>query len=573
MCGIFGFTWSDKSLVEKCTRFMSHRGPDGEGYFVDDKISLGMRRLAIIDVEGGKQPVFGCDDNIILVFNGEIYNYKEIRAKLHNHRFESDSDTEVLVHAYEEWGEDFVKKLNGMYAIALWDAGSKKFFLIRDRIGIKPLYYSFTNGKLMFSSEIKAILFSGLVARKPNLRVIHDIFSNLFTETGETVIQGIYSLPPASFLVFENSKIRVQGYWDLNMVPIIHSEASYKKHLINALKKSVESQLVSDVPLGVCLSGGVDSGAITALASDFGRRPISTITVGFEDSNEFSRAQSVSEKFKTSHKEVSVSYKSVLNDVENIVWYADTIITRHASFPSYYLFREVRKHLKVVLMGDGGDELFAGYPRYSDFLRKNKYVHSFFNVHDSILKKQLNVATIRSKRLEPFLVKEIKYQLPEVHLKRVDTMSMANSVEARVPLLDHDFVSFSAGIPSSFKLRGDAQKYLFKKALSNILPHQVLEDKKKGMGVPILMLFKNGYLDFAKEQLLNIKSTPYFNYEPVKKLISKSSFLNTIQRLKSHNLDRFNKSLSTHHLEKLWFVSMVHLWHSIFIEDSANKFE
>jgi len=361
MCGIVGFTFEDPVLIKRMCDILQHRGPDDEGYYIDSCISLGNRRLSIIDLKTGHQPIYNEDESIVVVHNGEIYNFMELRNELERigHKFYTNSDTEVIVHAYEEWGDDFMRKFNGMFAFALWDANRKKLLLARDPCGIKPLYYTILkNGSLLFASEIKAILQHEEIRREVDKEAFHYYVNLRFTPGEKTMFKGIKRLLPGHYLVMEKETIKIRKFWDIIPSPQNYSESYLIKKLRDILRRAVRRHLISDVPLGVYLSGGIDSSTIVALASEMMDEPLKTFTMGFgEFTDELEDAQFVADYFGTDHRELIVS-TDLLKDYPKMIWHADT--PKRNLYP-YYIAREVGKNVKVVLSGLGGDELFAGY--------------------------------------------------------------------------------------------------------------------------------------------------------------------------------------------------------------------
>jgi asparagine synthase (glutamine-hydrolysing) len=377
MCGICGFTWGDKSLLRKMADIIRHRGPDDDDYHVDKSISLANRRLSVIDLsKKGKQPIYNEDKSICVVFNGEIYNFQDIKSELEKkgHRFYSDTDTEVIVHAYEEYGEKCLDHFNGMFAFALWDSKEKKLFIARDRHGIKPLYYTLLGNKLIFASEIKSILLNKEIKRNVNYTALHYFLTFRCNSTNETMFNGIYKLPPAHYLIYKNKKLQIKKYWEQNFYPLYKSENYYAKLVLKKLEEAVKSQLISDVPLGAYLSGGIDSSTIVALMSKIGVKDIRTFTVGFgfgEKYDENKYARNIAEHFDTNHKEIVVEPNTV-KLLPKIVWHLDEPMADPACIPVYLLSEKVKKHATVILTGDGGDEQFGGYAQFKFMKLHNK---------------------------------------------------------------------------------------------------------------------------------------------------------------------------------------------------------
>ena len=373
MCGIIGaLNLGDKRLLHEMCDKLVHRGPDEEGIFDEKNIGLGIRRLSIIDVDGGKQPISNETQDIWTVFNGEIYNYKEIQQELikKGHKFETNSDTETIVHAYEEYGLDFVKKLRGMFAIAIWDHRQNKVILVRDRVGIKPLYYWIKENKLLFASELKALLQCDEVKLVINKDAINDYLSFLYVPPPKTIFQNIYKLLPGEILIFnQNGEHMTQTYWDIKFSNNQHTEEEYTKKLRQLLEESMDLRMVSDVPVGVLLSSGLDSSIVAALASKKSPYEINTYTVGFEDAkdksyNELKESKKFAEKLGTNHNEIIVNSQDALNQLDNVVWQLDEPFGNPTTTLNYIISEFASRSSKVVLSGVGGDEMFGGYPKY-----------------------------------------------------------------------------------------------------------------------------------------------------------------------------------------------------------------
>jgi asparagine synthase (glutamine-hydrolysing) len=378
MCGIAGFVGlEDVNLLRRMCDKIRHRGPDGEGYYIDGGVSLGVRRLSIIDLVSGDQPIFNEDKSIVIVFNGEIYNFVELRRRLENqgHTFSTNTDTEVIIHAYEEEGENCLSLLNGMFALALWDSRRKLLFLARDRLGEKPLYYAMIDGTLFFASEIKSILEFEGYERKVNHEALDDYLTLLYVPGSNTIFEGITELEPGHILLAQQGNIRVKQYWDLVFGERSESEEILSRHVRQLLEESVNLRLRSDVPLGVFLSGGVDSSAIAALASASVERPIQTFTVGFNDAkfSECWYARRVAEHLGTEHHEQIVEADS-FKLLPTIQKYFDEPFANPTTVIQYLISEYARKHVKVALSGAGGDEVFAGYPKYTALKLLRYYV-------------------------------------------------------------------------------------------------------------------------------------------------------------------------------------------------------
>ncbi|RZB29533.1 MAG: asparagine synthase (glutamine-hydrolysing) [Candidatus Argoarchaeum ethanivorans] len=568
MCGIAGiYGVSDKPLLKRMCNVIEHRGPDDSGYYVDDAVSIGMRRLSIIDLAGGRQPIFNEDGNIVVVFNGEIYNFRELRYDLEQkgHRFTTDSDTEVIVHAYEEYGYDCLDRFNGMFAIALWDMDRRKLFLARDRVGIKPLYYAAIDGVLVFGSEIKSILEYG-IKREVDVQALADYFVLRYVPAPRTMFKGIRKLDPGCYMVVNTDGIEKKSYWNLEFKTIPGNEDYFSNNILKMLKNSVKRRLIADVPLGVFLSGGVDSSTITAIASEFSSEPVKTFSVGFYGAkyDETSYARNAAEYFETDHTEewVDIDNADILPE---LIYQADEPLADPAMLPTYLISKVARKKVKVVLSGEGGDEAFAGYDHYASeigarnmlrcvpgLLRKLVFKLGE-EVNECALKKYLLYVGSRTTHEDSYSYRlklrdggylntdilrtdgvkdntralfhsdgdylncmlgfDINYWLPDDLLMKVDKMTMANSLEARVPFLDHELLQLVCGVPSGMKLG----KRLLKMSVKELLPAEVMQRKKHGFDVPIKEWFKGDTLDeYLSEEMIG--DTPYLDSKGVHEL-------------------------------------------------------
>jgi asparagine synthase (glutamine-hydrolysing) len=574
MCGICGFNWSDQNLINDMAEIISHRGPDQMGSFVDTGVSLGHRRLSIIDLsEKGTQPMHNEDESIYIVFNGEIYNFVDLRNELeqNGHIFKSNADTEVIVHAYEQWGTGCVTRLRGMFAFAIWDSNKKQFFLARDRIGIKPLYYYFRSNKFVFSSEIKSILLDNEIKREIDPESMYYFFGYEYVPAPKTMFKGINKLMPGQTLLLKDGKIVFKKYWNLTFSDTIHDEKIISEKMFALLKESVKLRLMSDVPLGAFLSGGIDSSAIVGLMSHMVDEPIKTFSIGYEDESfsEYEYARQISELFGTEHKEILVDPYSI--DVfKKAVWHLDEPMSELSAVPVYLLCEEAKKDVTVCLSGEGGDELFAGYDRFvaskSDAyyrtipgaIRKHIITRVVNKIPPQPQKKGLiNIAKrfiegselpiegrhmrwqyfsnekeeqqlysesfkAKTSHLKPFGIINDYYQSCSLNdrlareqyaeintymvddvLMKVDKMSMANSLEVRVPYLDHHFVELSASIPGNLKLKGFTTKYILKKTMSGLLPKNIIYRKKQGFSLPIKNWLRDELKEYMYDQLNN----------------------------------------------------------------------
>ena len=571
MCGIAGMVSFDgrpASLegVQRMCAATAHRGPDDYGVYADDHAVLGMRRLSIIDRANGRQPVHNEDGTVWAVFNGEIYNYRELAKglKRSGHTFYTDSDSEVIVHLYEEYGPAAVEKLRGMFAFALWDRKKRRLFLARDRFGIKPLYYGMVDGRLTFASELKALLQLPEVERRLNWSAVGHLFSWLCTPSKESIIAGIHKLEPAHMLIAEAGHApKLRRYWDLDFTPERgRSEEYFAEKLAALLEESVELHMVGEVPVGAFLSGGVDSGSVVAMMSRLSSTPVKTFSIGFpeQDYSELSHARILAKRFGTDHHELIVE-PAVVEILEDLTWYLDEPFGDSSAIPTYLVSRLASQHVTVVLSGDGGDELFAGYDKYvverserrldalpALFRRglgiasrlmpgrmRGKNLLRHMSLHGSrryldsltlfrlaemrhLLSREaydLIADTGAGVELESLLDRpghdwlsrlqyfDVKRYLPLDILTKVDRMSMAHSIEARVPLLDHKLAEFAATIPAEMRLKGTTTKHIFKKAMRGILPAEILDRPKQGFAVPLGRWFRGQLREYVRDLLLS----------------------------------------------------------------------
>lgn len=627
MCGIAGFAGlNDKDLLGKMCDVISHRGPNDKGYFLDKDIGLGNRRLSIIDIKGGHQPIHNEDESIWITFNGEIYNFLELKKELESkgHKFYTNSDTEVIIHTYEEYGYSFVEKLRGIFAFAIWDDTKKQLLLVRDRLGVKPLYYTIFDGKILFGSEIKSILQYNGVKRKINFKALNYFLTLRYVPGPDTIFDKIHKLQPSNILIWRDNKISIKRYWSLKLEPSNYSENFYTQRLYELLKEAVRTELMSEVPLGVYLSGGIDSTVITTLMSQVSQEEIKTFSVGFGDerTDELNYARIVSENFGTSHNEFIIKPKA-MKFLPEIIWHFDEPIADPAAIPVYLLSELAKKYVTVVLTGEGGDELFAGYEQYKILYNAKKYtrfipnkfiskvlsvtpeslldhffkyssslgiegkkraIGCFDMINKDILESYLKIVSIFDdselkkviKSQETFPVKE-KYekyfknvelknilnklllleteiQLPDNFLMKDDKMTMAYSIEARVPLLDHKLVEFVATIPPSLKLRGMKDKYILRKLMSKFTP-VIMKRKKQRFFVPI-DTWLGGELWEVTNQILskeNIEKTGIFNYNYIK-----------------HIIDNF-KTSKLFYSRQIWNLLNFEIWRRVFIEERDLK--
>ncbi len=570
MCGIAGIVSQDgrpvhgEEIASMCAA-MVHRGPDDEGIDLSSGAGLGARRLSIIDLETGHQPVRNEDGTVRAVLNGEIYNFKELREELirNGHRFATAGDTECIVHLYEEDGPRCVRRMRGMFAFALWDTRRRTLLLARDRLGIKPLYYAEAGGRLAFASELKVLLQLPEVERRLDWGAVHRLFAALTTPSDQSIVRGVRKLEPAHLLTCSPDRgLRIERYWDLRFEPDPDlSEEDAAERLRQLLDESVRLHLRSDVPVGAFLSGGVDSSAVVAAMTRHATRPVKTFSIGFaeEGYDELRHARAVARRFGTEHHELVLEPK--LDELlDDLAWYLDEPFGDSSAIPTYMVSKLAAAHVKVALSGDGGDELFAGYDRYlveererrrrlpaaaravlggiaarmpesmrgRNLLRHlsldgpDRYLDAAAlfdrteisrllrgDAHDEVLRSDPWAADRRRlarggeswlSSLQDF---DLRGYLPLDILTKVDRMSMAHGLEARVPLLDHPLVEFAATIPAGFLLKGGAGKQIFKRSLRGVLPDPILDRPKQGFAVPLGSWFRHGAGRCLRDRLLS----------------------------------------------------------------------
>lgn len=587
MCGISGI-WNYKTgspanreRLTHITRLIAHRGPDGEGFYWGPGPGLGHRRLSIIDLEGGHQPMCNEDGTIWIVFNGEIYNFPELRHELEQrgHVLRTKSDTEAIVHLYEDYGEDCFEKLRGMFALAIWDQRKQQLVLARDRIGIKPLFYGLGKDGIAFGSELKCVRESGQIALDVEPTAIADLFTYFYIPGPKTIYRNAYSLEPGHCLVVGKNGVRKKKYWDLSGHTLeLRTEKEYEEQLFDLLRDSVQCHLLSDVPLGAFLSGGVDSGAVVALMSEKLKDPVFTCSIGFDEQeyNELPEALSVARLFKTDHRQQVVTPEPA-KILEQLVRYYDQPFPDHSAIPTYYVSQLARQKVKVVLSGDGGDENFGGYSRYVRMQKlenirhripelargpllgpfqkaagdrqhnslparlrrvmhqlaigsREAYLHGM-TITDGAMRSRLFSSDLKqelagydpldvfreiydrapaSDPLAKIFYLDLKTNLVDDILTKVDRASMANSLEVRVPLLDHRVVEFAYSLPLHMKIRGDQRKYLLRKVLGNLLPPEHLARKKKGFRVPLVPWMRGGLRNWTQEILTSESAASQF---------------------------------------------------------------
>lgn len=547
--------------VRRMASAIIHRGPDDEGFHIADQAVLGMRRLSIIDLSGGHQPIANEDETLWVVCNGEIYNFRELRTDLlqRGHRFRTGSDVEVILHLYEEYGDRFLDHLSGMYGIALWDERRKRLILARDRLGQKPIYYRVANNVLAFASEVKALLRGSRADVQIDVDAVRDYLALGYAVAPATIFKGIRKLPPASMLIWERSGWRVERYWQMpEQVRHDLSEDEWIERVRTQLRRAVSEHMVSDVPIGAFLSGGIDSSAVVALMAQCSDRPVNTYSIGYGGPgaasyyNELSFAATVARRYQTNHREILVA-PHVATLLPKLLWHVEEPISDSAVVTTYLVAELAAQSVKVILSGVGGDEMFAGYRRYlgdhynrryqqvpawlrEHFLRPlanalpsgrssrvmdlARYARKFIRASDLPWAQQyrefVEIASrqqlarlllqgstpmdgfdrvasgeIASDPLLRLMRIDGQTQLAEDLLLLTDKVTMATSIECRVPFLDHRFVELAAQIPANLKMRGGELKYVLKKSLEGILPREILYRSKRGFGAPMGSWLKN----------------------------------------------------------------------------------
>jgi len=599
MCGICGIFLADSSaivdrtLLQEMNRSMIHRGPDDEGYLAAGQIGLAMRRLSIIDLAGGRQPIGNEDDSIQVVYNGEIYNYPQLRSELESrgHRFRTQSDTEVIVHLYEDLGEECVARLNGMFAFALWDENRRRLFIARDRLGIKPLFYAYEPGKrLLFGSEIRAVLRTG-VDREPDYQALYDYLSLMYVPTPATAYKAIRKLPPGCWLTCSAEGLEIREYWDLP-IPTEGQESSSdafsEEELLDRLQAAIQRHMIADVPVGALLSGGLDSTTVTAVMARKLNVPVQTFTMGFDrrSYDESGDARLVAETLGTQHLEETLSAERI-PDVPELLAMFDEPFADYSAIPTFLVSRLAASRVKVVLTGDGGDEVFAGYPTHVAYKVAEFYRYLPSSLREHVIKPVVSalptsmerisfdykakrfvtgadlplgpghywwkvIFTEQDKRkllsadfcrtepedtyrvfaqyfarsehahpLNQLLYVDTKTFLLDDNLTKVDRMTMASSLEARVPLLDHELVEYVTLLPPSLKTKGLQTKVLLRKAARSLLPPSIRRGKKKGFTPPLPIWLRTELREFVQDTLSErrIRGMGFLNEEYCRTLL------------------------------------------------------
>jgi len=626
MCGIAGFITNDKdasvdereALLDEMCRVIAHRGPDDQGTLVKGRAAIGMRRLSIIDLAGGHQPIFNEDGTIAIVFNGEIYDYQSLKKELESrgHKFKTNSDTETIIHAYEEYGEDCPNHLRGMFAFAIWDEPNQKLFIARDRVGKKPLYYTQTkSGAFLFGSELKSLILHPEFVREINYESLSAYLSFGYVPDPFCIFKNVHKLAPGHTLTFQNNKITTKQFWDFSFEKTeARKEEDYLEELRSLIDEAVRIRLVSEVPLGAFLSGGVDSSAVVGYMARNMNQPVKTFSIGFNEDtyNELKYARITAKHFGTDHHEFIVT-PDICEMVDELVWHFDEPFADMSALPTYMVSKLAREYVTVVLSGDGGDELFAGYTRYVSDKKKSGFENMPRFVRERLMKplseslpygfkgknylrnislepidryidsishftelKKSSLFTEKMKTnlngngfntghklfrsfaekintgnpVDPLLYLDSKTYLPGDILTKVDRMSMAVSLEARVPLLDQKLIDFVTRIPADLKLKGFETKYIFKRAVRSFVPDEILDRPKQGFGVPLQEWINKQLRERMRETLTEQRTQGRGLFEP--------KYVETL--LEEHERGRRDNAW------QLWMLLMLELWQRNFVD-------
>lgn len=626
ICGIVNFNPDqgvERGLIESMTNTLVHRGPDDEGYFIEGGVALGHRRLSIIDLAGGRQPIFNEDASAVIVFNGEIYNYSDLtrELKIRGHHFRTRSDTETILHAYDEFADEGVHKLRGMFAFAIWDRRRQRLFLARDRLGIKPLYYFRAENFLAFASEIKALLRVPGVPREVDVNALGLYLSLRYVPGPQTMFKQIFKLQPGHLLIFDRNGIRIKKYWDVEYCRSqSRSAAEYCEDFRALLEEAVRLRLMAEVPLGVFLSGGIDSSSVLAMmAKTSASRKIKTFSVGYctsdpeeEQSNEFQYARLAAARFGAEHHEFRLEAADFRDFLPDLVWYLDEPLADPACIPLFFISRLARQSITVVLSGEGADEILGGYAIYKRMLameriyqglspaatlarrlvswlpgdtvrhalqltalplqaRYRGVARAFFpelkrkllpgngeKNSDEVL-NELFLSYFKSvngaSALDRMLYLDLKVWLPDDLLIKADKMTMANSLELRVPFLDHRLVEFAATLPPELKLQRGTGKFILRRALRDVLPEAILTRPKKGFPVPTSPWLRTQLRSFTREVLLapNAACRTYLNLPAIEALV------------REHEEGRTDRH------REIWTLLVFEFWHRVFIDRRLNS--
>lgn len=620
MCGIAGFIdktyYSDdaEQVLDRMCKVIRHRGPDEQGTWTDNGVALGMRRLSIIDLSGGHQPIFNEDQSVLVVFNGEIYNYQSLKQQLQarGHHFATNSDTEVIVHAYEEYGDECVTHLRGMFVFALWDRKRQRLLAARDRFGKKPFNYYWDGQRLVFGSEIKSLLEAN-IPREVDPIALDEYLVYRYVPTPLTLFKNVKKLPAAHVLIYENGQISTKRYWELPFtVTNQDDEATSLERIRSLLREAVQIRLMSEVPLGAFLSGGIDSSVVVGFMSQLLSQPVKTFSIGFEEDtySELPYARKVAQHFHTDHHEFIVKY-DLVSALPQLVWAFDEPFGDSSMLPTYYVSKMAREHVTVVLSGDGGDEIFGGYQQYRREyqiqrvppLARSLLSHASEFMPDGMRGKQ-RLATWRkdygTRSIESFMLfpdyARIELYTPEFyeqvcdhrpferHLKlyravshldataamqyvdahtyltddimvKVDKTSMLNSLETRAPLLDHVLAEYVTSLRPNVRMHHGTQKHLLKKIAAEMLPVEVLNRPKQGFSIPLTQWFRNDMNSYAHDVLSSTRARERGIFQP--------QFL---QRL----LQTDGTTRLANHSQALWTLLCLELWFQTYMDEPTQ---
>lgn len=611
MCGINGFNFSHQPLIERMNQKVRHRGPDQEGIFVDQDISLGQTRLAIIDLSArAKPPIFNKDKSLVIVANGEIYNFQQIKKDLikKGHQFYSRTDTEVALHAYEEYGPKCLELFNGIFALAIWDKNKQELFLARDRLGVKPLYYYWQNNQFIFSSEIKAIL-EHQIQREVNLDSFNHYFRLGFVPQPLTMFKNIFKLPSAHYLILKNNQLSIKRYWQINNFQNIQTQEEIIDRIQFLFRDAIKLQLISDRPVGLYLSGGIDSTVLAGLISQSQAGQLTTFSIGFDIGKkfnvDFNLAKQTSQYYQTNHYQLIITGQDLVEHLEKVIYHLDEPIANTPQIAEYCLAQFAKEKVAVVLTGGGGDELFGGYPRYyynqlidrfqalPPFLQSQLFLslagkifkknllekftaHGFKRYQQYMFRKESEIArilnpAINNSQVTPdfyqerffnhlpktdftkhFMLTDILTWLVDLGLINSDKMSMAAGLEQRVPYLDHRLVELSMQIPTKLKIKDRETKWIFKKAMADYLPKYVLAGPKRGFFAPASEWLRRDLNPLAQRVLSPSycpASQEYFNFDEIKQIFD----------------DHINRK--SYHLNTLWSLLTWQMWYKTFIQE------
>ena len=606
MCGICGISWTDKDLIKLMGNACKHRGPEQEGFYVDNNVSLCCERLRVMDLRDiGRQPIHNEDETVWAIHNGEIYNFRELRKGLEEkgHVFYSNTDTEVLVHIYEEYGENCVDYLDGMFAYAIWDLKNKKLLIARDRLGVKPMYYWLKNNNLIFASEIKSILQYEEVKRELNFSGLCQFVTYAYTIDGQTLLKDIYELLPGHKLTFDISEksLKIEKYWDLKLGKNSLSEKENIGELKKILGNAIDKRKVSDAPIGALLSGGLDSSVMVAILAKLTDNPIQTFTTGFgNELDEFDEAKIVAEHCETNHTEILIDFSDLTKSLPKILWHMEFPFGRPSILSNYMVAEAIKKHVTVAYTGEGSDELFGGYNRYvqfakdstifekgknlemisSGFFKDEEFRNNTFS--NNVLQYHMNKnhpSNAFGKIIQDYsehnalnkaLLFELKTEIPGAQTWRIDRTGSAHAVELREPFLDYKLVEFSASIPSCLKINEKCnftKKYILQKIGSELLPEKIVNRKKFPWGIPFYDYFKKEFLHIAESVIdKSIKNKrAYLNIESIKL----ESLTNKISSSNIKNSK--DKEIDDNVLRQTMFLFNLELWHQIFLDEDNFK--